>query len=135
MKKEYKNINRFFRVVSRALFRSNSTLDYSRTIEAISRLAEVVHSTETEEDVWWIGECSDASLDSIIVGAYWFVYDFCSDDPIKFQRIATNLSDVFKPGCTTGPEKESCEQDVYDALERMYKEYNDLKNYLIKECF
>ena len=122
MKKEYKNTNRFFRVVSRALFRINSTLGYNRTIEAISRLAEVVHSTETEEDVWYIGECSDATLDSIIVGAYWFVNDFCSDDPIKFQRIRFNLSEVFKPGCTTGPEEESSDQDVYDALKQMYNE-------------
>jgi hypothetical protein len=123
MKKEYKNINRYFRVVSRALFRTDSSLSYNRTLEAISKLAEVVHSTETEEDVWYIGADEGASLDQVLAGACWFCADYYGGQNSSEYKLLSILGKVYNPGCENGPKEESSEQDVYDALERMYNEY------------
>lgn len=52
---KYCNIKRLFDVVDRALFRADSKLSYSRTLEALERLATEVSKTETDCDVWSIG--------------------------------------------------------------------------------
>ncbi len=77
---KYRNIERLFDVVNRALFRTDSKLGYQRTLEAIERLTREVLKTDTDESVWAIGECGEASLDSVIVGAYWFA----SDNHVRF---------------------------------------------------
>lgn len=122
MKSKYKNINRFFVVVNRALFRKDSKLSYQRTLEALERLAQEIINTETDETVWYIGEYSDASLDSIIVGAYWFLVDYHSGQNSLEYRVSCRLNEIFKPGMTTGPESESSEQDVYNMFERFFNE-------------
>lgn len=129
MKKEYKNINRFFRIVSRALFRTDSSLSYSRTLEAINRLAEVVHSTETEEDVWYIGADEGASLDSVFAGAYWFCADYHGGQNSTEYKLLSRLGKIYKSGCENEPEEESPEKDVYEALERMHNELKVFKTF------
>lgn len=133
MKKEYKNINRFFKVVSRSLFRMDSTLGYKRTLEAINRLAGVVRSTETEEDVWYIGADEGASLDSVLAGAYWFCVDYHGRQSSSEYKLLSSLGKVYKPSLENGPQEDSPEQDVYGALERMYNEHKCFKDYLMKE--
>lgn len=118
---QYKNIKRLFRVVSKALFRIDSTLSYERTLEAIEKLAIVVHNTETEEDVWYIGESTEATLDSLIIGAYWFCADYHGGQSSIEYRLLSRLSDIYNPGFSNGPEAESSEKDVYEALERLMR--------------
>lgn len=116
---KYKNIYRFFRVVSTALFRMDSTLSYQRTLEAIERLAQEVIDTDTSDDectVWYMGESSDATLDAVIVGAYWFLVDYHGGQDSLEYRVSCKLGEIFKPGMTSGPEPESSEKDVYEML-------------------
>lgn len=119
---KYKNIKRYFNVVKRALFRSTSKLSYQRTLQAIERLAEVVHNTETDEDVWYMGESSEATLDAVIVGAYWFLADYYGGQNSLEYRVYCRLGEIFRPGCASSPEPESSEKDVYEMLERLYNE-------------
>lgn len=116
---KYKNIYRFFRVVSAALFRMDSTLSYQRTLEAIQRLAQEVIDTDTSDDectVWYMGESSDATLDAVIVGAYWFLSAYHDGQDSLEYRVFCKLGEIFKPGMTSGPEPESSEKDVYEML-------------------
>lgn len=122
MKPEYKNIKRFFDVVIRALFRSTSKLSYQRTLEGIEKLAFQVHNTDTDETVWYISETSDATLDAVIVGAYWFLTDYHGGQNSLEYRVFSRLGEIFEPGMTSGPEPESSEKDVYKMLERLYNE-------------
>jgi hypothetical protein len=121
---KYKNIQRLFKVISKALFRIDSSLTYERTLEALERLAVVLHNTDTEEDVWYIGENSDTTLDNLIIGAYWFCADYHGGQSSKEYRVLSVLGDVYKPGCTSGPEEDSTERDVYEQLEMLFEGAN-----------
>jgi hypothetical protein len=117
MKREYRNIVRLFNVVNRALFRRDSTLSYQRTLEAIERLSQEVLDTETDEDVWYIGEFGDCTLDTLIVGAYWFLTDYHAGMHSLEYRVLCRLGEIFNPGMTAGPEPDTSEVEVYKALE------------------
>ncbi len=120
-----KNIQRYFDVVCRALFRNTSKLGYQRTLECIEKLAiEIMatQSSEHEESLWYMGECSEATLDSVIVGAYWFLVDYHGGQNSLEYRVSCRLGEIFKPGCESGPEPETSEKDVYEMLERLYNE-------------
>jgi len=117
MKPQYKNINRYFKVIQRSLFRIDGKLSYQRILEAFLKLADVVHNTETDETVWYIGKSSDCTLDSMIVGAYWFMADYHGGQASQEYRVLSALGEIFRPGCECGPEDESTEKDVYEALE------------------
>ena len=128
IKPKYKNINRFFRVVDRNLFRTDGKLGYKRTLEAIERLCDEVLKTDTDEDVWYIGEFGSCTLDSVIVGAFWFMTDYHGGQDSLEYRVYSRLGDIFKPGCSSGPEDESSEKDVYEMLERLHEELYGARN-------
>ena len=113
----YRNIKRLYDVVDRALFRADSKLSYARTLEALERLAIEVHATETDCDVWSIGEFGNATLDSLIVGAYWFLGDYHGGQGSAEYRVLSGLGSIYSPGMTEGPEEDSSEKYVYEALE------------------
>ena len=104
MNPKYKNINRYFKVIRRSLFRIDGKLSYPRILEAFLKLADVVHNTETDETVWYIGDCSDCTLDSMIVGAYWFMADYHGGQDSKEYEVLSALGEIFKPGCTSTEE-------------------------------
>ena len=116
MKPQYRTINRYFKVISKSLFRIDGKLSYARTLEAIIKLAQEVHSTDTDETVWSIGEFTECTLDSLIIGAYWFMCDYHGGQNSPEYLALSVLGQVFKPGCSSGPEDESTEKDVYEQL-------------------
>jgi len=116
---EYRNIERYRAIVEKALTRTDSTLDYTRTVEAIERLAYLVTATETDETVWYLGEFG-YPLDSIIVGAYWHFTEWHSGQWSDGYRVLSALGGIFTPGmCAAGPEPDSAEQLVYQDLDSM----------------
>jgi len=129
MKSEYKNIERFFDVVSRSLFRSTSKLGYKRTLESIERLAQEVLKRDTNEiaeTMLYMGEGSEATLDAVIAGAYWFLADYHGGQNSLEYRVLSTLGEIYNPGMTSGPEPESSEKDVYEMLERLYNEAHSI---------
>lgn len=117
-----KNIERLFNVVGRALFRTDTTLDYPRTIEAITRLADVIVETDTDEAVWHLGECLDATLGDILIGAYWFCEANSGDQWSAEYLCSCALGRIVTPGQgETGPDPESNAQYVYESLEALNK--------------
>ncbi len=115
---KYRNIERLREVVAKAITRTDSTLDYARTVQAIERLANVVRDTETDTDVWYLGEFC-CPLDSILVGAYWHLTEWHGGQWSDTYRAMCAVGDVYSPGMESGPEPESCENDVYEQLAMM----------------
>jgi hypothetical protein len=119
----YKNIERLYNVVYKSIARIDSNLSYPRTLEAINRLCDAINTYYDNEEnqdecIWYIGESNEFSLDSLIVGAYWFTSDYQAFDRAPNQEAITQgqLSTVFSPNCS-GLEEDSGERDVYDFLE------------------
>lgn len=92
--------------------------DYNGTIEAIRQLAVAVH--ETDEDIdWSIGECSEFTLDSLIVGAYWFACHYYSGQWSELYSLQCTLGKVFSPN-RSDLDPDSPEQYVYELLEGLH---------------
>jgi hypothetical protein len=122
MAHEYKNIKRLHAIVCRAIFRTDSSLGYSRTLEALERLAKEVKNTDTDETVWYIGESTEATLDSVIIGAYWFCANYHGGQWSPEYRLLSILGGIYEPGqCCNGPEPDSGESMVYEQLEALQK--------------
>ena len=113
------NIKRYFNVINKSLFRIDGTLDYDRVTDAIIGLANTLADTETDENVWYIGEFGACCLGDLIVGAYWHYTEWHSGQWSKGYEALSALGRVFSPGMTAGPEPESSEFSAYQALEAM----------------
>ena len=118
LKPQYRNIERLRAAIEKSLTRTDSTLDYSRTVLALERLSNLLNETETNTDVWYLGEFG-YSLDSIIVGAYWHLTEWHAGQWSDEYRAMCALGQIFDPGMACGPEPDSCEQMVYSDLEVM----------------
>jgi hypothetical protein len=111
-----RRIERLATCAANALTYRTSKMTYARTLEAIAKLADALHSTETDESVWYLNEYT-LTPDAIIVGAYWFCADYHGGQRSVEYRTLSTLSRIFTPGSgETGPRPESSAQDTYDAL-------------------
>ncbi len=114
-----KTLARFVAIINRALFRTDSTLGYARTLDAIVRLAEEVSHTETDESTWELGSLEGAGVSDMLAGAYWFTTHHHSGQWSPEYKAMCVIGRVFSPGCCRGPEPESSECDVYESLRSM----------------
>lgn len=113
-----KIIKRYFDICDRALFRIDSTMDYDRTIEALTSLANAVDDCEDDVD-WCLGECGECTLDSLMIGAYWFCTDYHGGQWSPEYALQCAIGSFFNPGMTS-LEDETSEKYVYDALAAMH---------------
>lgn len=113
-----RSIELLFKVVSRSLFRTDSSLGYARTLTAFDRLCDEVMSTETDEGTWSLGECEDCDLGSLIAGAYWWMCDNHGGQNSPEYATQCNLGRIFSPGMSE-LDADSSEQTAYDALDAL----------------
>jgi hypothetical protein len=116
----FKRLNRIHGLIDRSLFYNDPPLDYQKTMRAIELLAKLIHEYDYDtERIWYIGESGSCTTDSLLVGAYWFFVDYRSGQWSDEYRTQCVIEQVFSPGMSCGPEEESTEMDVYEALERI----------------
>ena len=107
-----RKIERLARLIGRQLFRTTGTLSYSRTLEAIAKLAIEIEYFEGGVN-WDYG--TDCSLDSLIVGAYWFCTDYHAGLGSDEYALLCQLGEIFTPNYSS-LERDSSEFDVYVGL-------------------
>jgi len=117
------NLNRIkqlHKVCERALFQTDTTLDYVRALQAVALLAEWVEEYDGEgEDLWHLDGLGLADIGSLFVGSYWYTVHWQSADQVDLMAMQFHVGSVFSPGMTDGPEPDSCEQDVYEQWEQL----------------
>lgn len=85
-------------------------------IRALIHLAQAVRATETEEDVWSIGEFTEASLDNLLVGAYWALSEWHAGQWSPSYAALCAIGDIFSPGMTSAPEEGEPEFTAYELV-------------------
>ena len=123
----YNRLVRIHGIIDRSLFYRDPPLTYQKTMKAIEILADLIHDYEYDtECIWYIGESGSCTLDSLIIGAYWFFVDYHGGQNSDEYRTQCVIGQVFSPGMSS-LEDDSCEKDVYKALERIcgYKTEED----------
>ena len=105
------------------LFQTTGDMSYNETISALRELAQAVIEFEGDwDELWTIGEFGCASLDNLLIGAYWFVVDYHSGQASLEYTLLCAIGETYSPGrCCCGPEKDSAEQETYEALETLFK--------------
>lgn len=120
MRNHIPKIKALHKAIESALFHIGPQLPYSKVTQALDLLARLVHDyPDDSSDLWAIGEFSSASLDSLIVGAYWHFSQWHNGQGSPEYRALSSLGQVFKPGCTSAPSRGENEYDVFQALDAM----------------
>ena len=106
-----------------SLFQTTTDMSYNETISALTDLAQAVDDFEGDwDELWTIGEFGCASLDNLLIGAYWFAIDHHSGQWSPEYALFCVIGETYSPGrCCCGPEKDTTEQDTYEALETLLK--------------
>jgi hypothetical protein len=112
-----RNIEAIFGVIERSLF-CDSSLSYHRTLEAIERLSQEIHGTDTDERVWSIGETRGVCLSTLIVGTYWFLADHHGGQGSEEYKCLCALGQIYNPGRRSSFSPEEEEGEVYLSLQR-----------------
>jgi hypothetical protein len=123
MENEYRDITRLYNVVNNSLCTINGKLSYNRLTDAIIRLSNVLAATDTDEDVWWIGEHDECGLMGLIVGAYWHYTEWHGGQSSQGYRALGALGAIYSPNMETGPEDDSSEHCAYELLNDMAGSY------------
>lgn len=118
---QYANIENIFNDIETSLFRTDGKLDYAGVLRALETLVATIQATETDESVWYIGECGSCTLDALLVGAYWFMTDYHGGMNSPEYHCQCVIGEIFNPGMSS-LEDESSEKDVYDMLVLKHEE-------------
>ncbi|MFN9115277.1 MAG: hypothetical protein ACK5XN_34910 [Bacteroidota bacterium] len=129
-KAQYKQISALHAVLCRELFTINAKLPYSTLTSLFKLLAQSVKQyADDSEQLWYIGETDAATLDSLIVGAYWHYSEWYSGQWSDEYATMCALGKVFSPGCTSAPKRGESEFDVYHALGKMARKASKMPVY------
>lgn len=114
------SIKRLHRVIDRSLFFTDGNLDYARITDGLITLANAVNAYDGEfDDIVNIGESDTGTVSDTIVGAYWHYAARHAGQWSKEYAALSALGGVFSPGVSNGPERDTSEHCVFDALEGM----------------
>ena len=98
-----------------------STLSLSLILSNLRHLAKACEAYEGDTLDWCcVGECDHASVDNVLVGAYWALSHWHGGQDSETYATLCTIGDVLHPGMTDGPEPESAEADVYEALDSIF---------------
>jgi hypothetical protein len=115
-------IKQLHRICERSLFMIDSTLNHDRTLQAVTKLADLIHAYDGDtESIWYADGMSNAYIPDLLAGSYWYTVDYQSADQHHLMSMQSAIGSVFSPGCTS-LEPDTAESDVYDAWERLRKE-------------
>lgn len=94
----------------------NSSVFYSgeSDIDVCEKLIELCEAINLEEETdWGIGEFETASLDEVIVGAYWALTEWHGGQSSPEYAALSQLGTIYKPNMENGPE----DRGVFEAHE------------------
>ena len=123
-----RQIERLHKICDRALFQTDTTLDYDKTIKALTRLSELVAEYEGEsEDIWYLNETNTmATVDLLGVGAYWFCSEHHGGQWSDEYALLSTISNWYDPRYETLDENDGAFV-VLEALRRKHEEENQKK--------
>jgi hypothetical protein len=110
-----------------SIFLIDGPLDYSRVLRALERLAGLVDSADDVD--WFDGADGMASLDNLLVGAYWYCVDYHGGQWSDEYRLQCAIGEFYSPGIC-GLDRNSSEFEVYVGLAVLagHGEWDDISN-------
>ena len=89
----------------------------AQEIDLCAALKELCAEIDAENDVnWYIGEFNEASLQDIIVGAYWAFADCHEGQYSETYETLCALGEIYTPGIESAPTKDCGEYEAYEMI-------------------
>lgn len=105
-------------ILERAVYGNRTTLDETRALQAVSRMAELVKETPAGDEIWLLGDDDGLSVSDIIVGAYWYANDSHEGQWSQAYSTLSALTEIYTPGMNEARVEEGTpEYEVYCSLE------------------
>ena len=115
-------IEKLYNIAHHNLGTINGTMDYNRITDTLITLSNVICDSETEENIWWIGESGYFSLSDLIAGAYWHYTEWHGGQSSKGYAALSALGQVFQPNM----EMPDDENIAYELLNKLAESENKL---------
>lgn len=95
-------------------------LSYDEITERFIALGTAIHDYEGEsENLWCIGEYTEASLDDLITGAYWHYTEWHAGQWSDSYRALCSLGTVYTPGYSSLESESESVKYIYNELNKM----------------
>jgi hypothetical protein len=100
----------FDKIITSEVFRRDG-----EAIDLPAALIDLVSAIRAEDETdWSIGEFTEASLDCLIIGAYWSLSEWHGGQWSPEYAALCALGTVFSPGMTNPPEEDEPEFTAYE---------------------
>jgi len=90
-------------------------------------LCKAINSREDEDDdgsIWNIGEFSEASLDSLLIGAYWSLTEWHGGQASEEYAALCSIGSIFSPGMSSPPDEDAPEFTAYELIGKHFEQGN-----------
>ena len=96
----------------------------------ITRLLDILCDAilEEKETNWYIGECTDFTLDELIVGAYWSYSDCHAGQASDSYATLCKLGTIFSPNMSSLESENESVKFVYDQICKELLKWDNLSN-------
>ena len=115
------NIEQLFNKLHVAIATTSSADDYHVVLADLSSLAKLVKAAPDDEDMWYIGENVEFTLDALIAGAWHFCVDYHSGQNSPEYALQCELGSIYQANGNSC-EEYSPEHDVCLLLEQLHNE-------------
>lgn len=102
-------------------YRNQPSNAYELATDKLIELCGLINSYDDgeTENIWYIGESGNCTVDSLLAGAYWHYVEWHGGQDSVSYRALCAIGSIFNPGCSDGVENETSEEDVYIMLNDM----------------
>jgi len=106
--------SQFNKIITSNLFRLDG-----ETIDICAELNALIECIENEEETNWdLGEGEEATLDSLLIGAYWSLTEcHCGQNSAEYETLCI-IGRVFNPGMSCLDEDKDGEKLAYDLISK-----------------
>lgn len=109
----------YWKIMNSVVFRRDGeSIDLPQALED---LASEIHSTETDEKLWSLGEFTEASLGDLIAGAYWALAEWHAGQWSPEYSALCALGKVFSPGISYPPTKYDPAESAYEMVGEWFR--------------
>jgi hypothetical protein len=84
-------------------------------------LSDALNAAETDEDIWCLGESTEASLDCLIVGAYWALTEWHGGQYSPEYAALSALGSIYTPNMASTPTEDEPEYVAYELIGQYFE--------------
>ncbi len=92
---------------------------------ALIQLGNAVHSADSEEIDWLLGDGNEADLASLVIGSYWSLSEWHAGQSSAIYVALCSIGRLFSPGMTSGPEEGSGEFCAFELCNAWFERGGD----------